>query len=85
MHYTSIFTEVHGMVGASAPVHTDEESTDRLHSRIRDLNTFFKMGPGGFSRNPETFAFIQLQKYLSNIEWVYVYVLYMHQRHTGST
>jgi hypothetical protein len=38
-------------------------------SRVEDLTSFFKMGPGGFSRNPETFAFIQLQKYLSNIKW----------------
>ena len=39
-------------------------------SRVEDLASFFKMGPGGFARNPETFAFIQLKEYLSNIEWV---------------
>ena len=38
--------------------------------RVKDLDSFFKMGPGGFTRNPETFAFIQLKQHLSNIKWV---------------
>ena len=38
--------------------------------RVKDLDAFFKMGPGGFSRNPETFAFLQLKQHLSNIKWV---------------
>jgi hypothetical protein len=37
--------------------------------RVKDLDSFFKMGPGGFTRNPETFAFIQLKQRLSNIKW----------------
>ena len=49
----------------------DEDETDGpLLSRVQDLNAFFKMGPGGFSRNPEKLAFVHLQKYLSNIKWV---------------
>ena len=48
----------------------EDETEDPLLSRVQDLNAFFKMGPGGFSRNPEKLAFVHLQKYLSNIKWV---------------
>ena len=48
-------------------------------SRIRDLNSFFKMGPGGFTRNPETFAFVHLQKFLSNIKWVCTHLLHLQE------
>lgn len=48
----------------------EDEAEDPLLSRVQDLNAFFKMGPGGFSRNPEKLAFVHLQKYLSNIKWV---------------
>ena len=56
--------------GGGVPI---EESDPPFLSRVRDLNAFFRMGPGGFSRNPEKFAFLQLQKYLSNIKWVSIH------------
>ena len=52
-----------------------EETAVPPLSRVRDLDYFFKMGPGGFSRNPEKFAFVQLQKYLSNIKWVSIIII----------
>lgn len=50
------------------------ESVTPPLSRVRDLDAFFKMGPGGFSRNPETLAFVHLQSFLSNIKWVNVFL-----------
>ena len=55
--------------GTTAPTQQAGPMSPDL-SRVEDLASFFKMGPGGFSRNPETFAFIQLQEHLSNIKWV---------------
>ena len=55
--------------GATGPTQPTGPMSPDL-SRVEDLASFFKMGPGGFSRNPETFAFIQLQEHLSNIKWV---------------
>lgn len=63
---TSLPTTAESAASESA---ASESATPPL-SRVRDLDSFFKMGPGGFSRNPETFAFVHLQKYLSNIKWV---------------
>ena len=56
--------------GTATAASAGDGSTTPPLSRVRDLDSFFKMGPGGFSRNPETFAFVHLQKYLSNIKWV---------------
>ena len=59
--------------GESAPELERATSTEQVVpdlSRVEDLASWFKMGPGGFSRNPENFAFINLKDYLSNIEWV---------------
>ena len=58
-----------GGEGVKSPSPVESSISPDL-SRVEDLASFFKMGPGGFSRNPETFAFIQLQKHLSNIKWV---------------
>lgn len=49
---------------------TEDDTDAPLLSRVQDLDAFFKMGPGGFSSNPEKYAFVHLQKYLSNIKWV---------------
>ena len=54
----------------------EEPAAVPVQTRIRDLSSFFKMGPGGFSRNPEAFAFVQLRNYLSNIKWVSIYEIF---------
>ena len=78
--------------GESAPELERATSTEQVVpdlSRVEDLASWFKMGPGGFSRNPENFAFINLKDYLSNIEWVcyesnhtHTHTLITHTDHT---